>query len=54
MDYSFLLTLLGRSDEAVNQANLGLDRDPMKPLILALYAGVMEMGGNVQAAISYL
>jgi TolB-like protein len=54
MNYSHLLAILGRSDEAVNQANLALDRDPMKPLMLALYAATMELNGNIQSAKSYL
>jgi len=39
MYYSHLLGILGRSDEAVIQANKALELDPLKPLILALYGG---------------
>ena len=53
MYYSHLLMLLGRLDEAVNQANLALDLDPMKPLILGLYAVVMRVDGNDQSEISH-
>ncbi len=52
--YSHLLMLLGRLDEAVIQANLALDLDPLKPLILGLYAAVMKADGNDQSAISHL
>ncbi|MFC2124727.1 adenylate/guanylate cyclase domain-containing protein [Bacteroidota bacterium] len=51
--YSHLLMILSRSDEAVNQANLALKLDPMKPLILGLYGEVMRMEGNDQSAISH-
>ena len=52
--YSHLLMLLGRSDEAVIQANLALDRDPMTPSILSIYAAVMRKDGNDQSAIRHL
>ena len=48
--YAHLLMILRRSDEAVQQANLGLELDPLRPLVLILYAVVMSNEGNIQSA----
>ncbi len=53
MYYAHLLMILKRSDEAAIQANLGLDLDPMKPLILGLYGVVMRNDGDHKSAIHY-
>jgi adenylate cyclase len=52
MYYAHLLMILRRSNEANQQANIGLELDPMKPLVLGLY-GVVEIYNNDdrQAAI---
>jgi adenylate cyclase len=49
--YAHLLVILRRPEEAVHQANLGLELDPLKPLVLGLYAEVMRMEGDDQSAI---
>ena len=51
MYYAHLLMILRRSDEAVQQANLGLELDPLKPLVLGLYGVVMRNEGDDQSAI---
>lgn len=51
MYYAHLLMILRRSDEAVQQANLGLELDPLKPLGLGLYGVVMKFEGDYQSAI---
>ncbi len=48
--YAHLLMMLRRSDEAVHQANLGLEVDPLKPIVLGLYGVVMENEGDYQTA----
>ena len=50
--YAHLLMILRRSDEAVHQASLGLELDPMRPLILGLSGMVMIDKGDYPAAIS--
>jgi len=52
MYYAHLLMILRRSDEANQQGKIGLQLDPMKPLVLGLY-GVVEIYNNDdrQAAI---
>ena len=50
MYYSHLLMILRRTDEAVNQANLGLELDPLKPLVLGIYGVVMRNEGDIQSA----
>jgi len=49
--YAHLLMILRRSEEAVHQANLGLKLDPLKPLVLGLYAVVMRQEVDDQSAI---
>ena len=43
--------ILRRTDEAVHQANIGLKLDPLKPLVLGLYAVVMLNEGEYESAI---
>lgn len=45
MYYAHLLMTLRRVDEANQQARIGLELDPMKPLVLTLY-GLVEWGNN--------
>ncbi len=45
MYYAHLLMILRKSNEANQQANIGLGLDPMKPLVLGLY-GVMMLYNN--------
>lgn len=54
MYYAHLLMILGRSDEAVIQSNLGLKLDPLKPLVLGLGAAVMRREDDREATIMYL
>ena len=49
--YAHLLVIMKRSDEALYQANLALELDPMKPLVMALYGVVMMNAGDYQSAI---
>ena len=53
MYYSHLLMILLRTDEAVQQANLGLELDPLKPAVLGLYGVVMIDEGDYQSAIMH-
>ncbi len=53
MYYAHLLMILRRSGEAVSQANLALEQDPLKPLILGLYGVMMRNEGDDQSAIKY-
>jgi len=53
MYYAHLLMILRRSDEALNQANLALELDPLKPLILGLYAVVMRTEHNDASSIEH-
>ncbi|MCK5702181.1 MAG: hypothetical protein KAI29_13545 [Cyclobacteriaceae bacterium] len=46
MYYAHFLVCMRRSKEAVQQANLGLELDPMKPLVLGLYGVVMDSEGE--------
>jgi tetratricopeptide (TPR) repeat protein len=52
--YSHLLICLRRTKEAVQQANLGLELDPLKPIILGLYGIVMTDAGDYESAINSL
>ena len=45
MYYAHLLMILRRSDEANQQGSIGLELDPMKPLVLVLY-GYLVWGTN--------
>jgi len=51
--YAHLLMILRRSEEAVQQAQIGLELDPLKPLVLSLYGVVMVNEGDDQSAIQY-
>ncbi len=51
--YAHLLMILRRSDEAVHQANLGLELDPLKPLVLGLYGVVMRNEGDYLSAVTH-
>ena len=45
--------ILSRSGESLVQANLALELDPLKPLILGLYGVVMRNGGDYQSATEH-
>ena len=49
--YAHLLTILHRYDEAVQQADIGLALDPLRPLVLTLYSMALTAAGNYQTAI---
>jgi len=51
--YAHLLMIQNRSDEAIQQANIGLELDPLKPLVLSLYGVVMKNEGDIESAILY-
>ena len=48
--YAHLLICLNRSDEAIFQADLALELDPLKPLVMGLYGVVAIDVGEYQAA----
>ena len=51
--YAHLLMILSKPDEALFQANLGLNLDPGKHLVQFLYGEVLKGTGNYQAAIDF-
>jgi adenylate cyclase len=51
--YAHFLMCMRRNAEAVQQANLSLELDPMKPLLQGLYAMVMRMDGEYESAIEH-
>lgn len=52
MYYAHLLMILRRSDEANQQATIGLELDPMRPLVLGLYGVVQRVNNNdVEGAV---
>ncbi len=51
LDYAHLLMILRRNDEAVQQANIGLELDPLKPVVLVLYGIVMQNDYDYESAI---
>ena len=51
--YAHLLMILRRPEEAVHQANLGLELDPLRPLVLSLYGVVMTNERDYSSAISH-
>jgi TolB-like protein/Tfp pilus assembly protein PilF len=51
--YAHYLMCMRRSEEAIQQANLALELDPMRPLVLGLYGMVMRMAGDFESAIAY-
>ncbi len=52
--YAHLLMMQRRFDEALKQAKLGLELDPLKPLVLGLYAMVEMNEGDFHSAILHL
>jgi tetratricopeptide (TPR) repeat protein len=50
--YAHLLMIRRRPDEAVQQANIALELDPLSPLILDLNGRVMQNAGDYTTAIS--
>jgi len=46
MYYAHLLMILRRTDEANQQANIGLNLDPMKPLVLGLYGVILKYNND--------
>ncbi|MFC2123477.1 adenylate/guanylate cyclase domain-containing protein [Bacteroidota bacterium] len=52
MYYAHLLMILRRIEEAVDQANIALELDPMEPIILFLNGIVMRGAGDYQSAIT--
>jgi tetratricopeptide (TPR) repeat protein len=50
MFYAHLLMILHRSDEAIDQAEEALRRDPLRPFILALYSVVLRNTGDYELA----
>jgi TolB-like protein/tetratricopeptide (TPR) repeat protein len=53
MFYAHLLGILQRPDEALYQANLAVELDPMRPFILALNVSVLAEIGDSQSAIKH-
>ena len=51
--YAHYLMCMRRNVEAVEQANLALELDPMRPLVLGLYGMVMQMDGEYESAIEH-
>jgi len=51
--YSHFLMCMRRSEEALQQARLGLELDPLRPLVLGLYGMVMNMADDYESAIQY-
>ncbi|MDX1285106.1 MAG: hypothetical protein R3182_08845, partial [Draconibacterium sp.] len=51
--YAHLLMILRRNTEAVEQANIGLELDPLKPLVISLYAVVMQNEGKYKTSLFY-
>ena len=45
--------ILRRSEESVQQAKLGLELDPLKPMALVFYGDVMVNEGDYQSAIQH-
>jgi tetratricopeptide (TPR) repeat protein len=53
MYYAHYLICMRRNVEAVQQANLAMELDPMRPLVLGLYGMVMQMDGEYESAIEH-
>ncbi|MEN8201789.1 MAG: tetratricopeptide repeat protein [Bacteroidota bacterium] len=51
--YAHLLMILRRPDEALQQATLGLELDPLKGIVHFLYSMVLIHTGNYQTAIDF-
>jgi TolB-like protein/Tfp pilus assembly protein PilF len=52
--YAHLLTILQRNDEAVIQAELAVELDPLNPLVLGLHAVVLGASHMWEEALPYL
>jgi tetratricopeptide (TPR) repeat protein len=49
-----LLTILRRSEEAFDQAELSMELDPFNPLIMGLYVVVLRQNNNCDEALEYI
>ena len=54
MYYAHLLTILRRSEEALHQANLAMELDPLNPLLMWLYVEVLTSNRKCQEALDYI
>ena len=54
MYYAHLLMTVQRMDEALVQAKIALDLDPMNPLVLALYSIILKGDGQHESVLEYL
>ena len=52
--YAHYLMIQHRTEEALDQANLALELDPMRPLVLGLYGVVMHFTGDHQSELYHL
>ncbi len=52
--YAHLLSILRRSEEALHQAKLAVELDPLNPLIAGLYHNVLFYNGECLEALNYL
>ena len=51
--YAHLLMILQRSDEALTQGQLAVELDPLNPLILSLYSGILKHAREYRTAYEY-
>ncbi len=51
--YAHFLMIMKRPEEALKQANLALELDPLRPFLLGLYGIVMIWQGDCQSALTY-
>jgi len=51
--YAHLLMTLRRTDEAITQAKLGVELDPLNPLVLSLCGVVLSDAGDYSSAIAH-
>lgn len=54
MYYAHLLTILRRSEEALNEASLAMELDPLNPLLMGLYTAVLTENGKCEEALNYI
>jgi len=52
--YAHLLMILQRMDEALIQAKVAMELDPVDPLVLALYATVLKGAGQHQSSLEFV
>jgi len=52
--YAHLLMILQRPEEARMQGQLAVDLDPLNPLVLSLYAVILNYVDDMQTALAYL